>query len=1152
MNKQVVYTCITGGYDRLREPKYVSPSIDYICFTDNAKLTSNFWKIRQLPSDLKNLTDVKKQRLIKVLPHKYLSEYDVSLWVDSNIEIVGDLKDFFNKYDLSQKFLYTNKHPSRDCLYREQIAVLRLKKDTYESTNPQIERYREEGFPEHYGLAETNIILRAHKNQKCKTLMNLWGEEILNGSHRDQLSFNYAIWKTGTKDYVEYLDEKYYNLHLSDNNFFKLATHIKADSFERFKTIDTNPPPESEPIEEEEKTEEEYHEEEPLPIVEEEPKKALLADPICVVMFTHNRTHVATAVIKSLVRNIVYPNIKWIISDDRSNPGHVEDICDLMRQMKISPIVCRTDSKRWGLGASMNNGLREAFKHSDIVLRTEDDWYLEKKLYLEPMVELLKKNKEAAGIRLAMVGKGVATDPKITLAKGYKSLVGGTSSWVFNNQVMLVHKRTHDMLGWYKENVGADKEETEFKDRFNEKTDSGKKKLHLFCPNGIKWNTLDDPSLWFIHVGRSTLGHEVYREPQRYSWIYKVNDPKKAKEIKEKRKEEQRVLDNKAVDKILKVEKKDNEKKEEKIPKIFFKLQQKEIKLNPTVVIEKKKTEEENAIIEQPKKEIEKTIANKKEKEIVAEKKKLPIVTVIMTTHNRTRVACESIESLCNNLKYDGKLYWCISDDRSDPGHLETLIDQFAKHDIIPIIKRTNAKVNSLGAAMNNGLFEGFKYSNVVLTTEDDWILQKKLDITKHVLKLENSDAAAIRLACILNSHLISIDNKYYQVYGKLKDKKISVFNNQVALRHKRIYDKLGYYYPNISPDNCECSYRNKFNKFTKFGLENSYRVLFPKEIKAFTLDDPSLYFIHVGKSTIGHSYEVPKRYRYMYEENSEMNICMVIDNNYINQTLALIQNLKEIDNIPKIIYLLGWNVSDENRYLLQSQSNMFCTVKVIGVLDYYLNLCIKVGGYERDKNRYTVPPTGLLKFCIGDILRNVDKVLYLDGDILINSSLKTLYDANIENVYCAAVPDIGSVTMVGKALFRIMQKNPHYFNSGVMLLNLKKIRKDGMMSKLFKIKETLPDRSLMDQDALNIGFDKKILLLPCRFNYLRSIDTNLKNGTISLSDINRLYKTQYKTIFELQDPKNIVIFHFAGPTKPWKPELEIWKKRLNRCLMKI
>ena len=213
-NKFVVYTCITGNYDTLREIRYVSPDIDYICFTDNAALTSKTWKIRQIPNDLKNIDQIKKQRLLKILPHKYLSEYSVSLWLDSNIEIISDVKDFFNKYDLSKTFLYTNKHPTRDCIYREQLAVIRLKKDTYENTNPQINRYRDEGYPEHYGLAETNIMLRAHNNLKCVKLMNLWGEEILNGSHRDQLSFNYAIWKTDCKDFIQYLDEKYYNLHL--------------------------------------------------------------------------------------------------------------------------------------------------------------------------------------------------------------------------------------------------------------------------------------------------------------------------------------------------------------------------------------------------------------------------------------------------------------------------------------------------------------------------------------------------------------------------------------------------------------------------------------------------------------------------------------------------------------------------------------------------------------------------------------------------------------------------------------------------------------------------------------------------------------------------------------------------------------------------
>jgi len=47
---------------------------------------------------------------------------------------------------------------------------------------------------------------------------------------------------------------------------------------------------------------------------------------ISVIITTHNRTNVACACIESFVKNIKYPNLDWIISDDRSEPGHVEKL----------------------------------------------------------------------------------------------------------------------------------------------------------------------------------------------------------------------------------------------------------------------------------------------------------------------------------------------------------------------------------------------------------------------------------------------------------------------------------------------------------------------------------------------------------------------------------------------------------------------------------------------------------------------------------------------------------------------------------------------------------------------------------------------------------------------------------------------------------
>ena len=47
-HKKVVYTAITGYYDGLITPEYINKDWDYICFTDNPDLTSDFWQIRKM------------------------------------------------------------------------------------------------------------------------------------------------------------------------------------------------------------------------------------------------------------------------------------------------------------------------------------------------------------------------------------------------------------------------------------------------------------------------------------------------------------------------------------------------------------------------------------------------------------------------------------------------------------------------------------------------------------------------------------------------------------------------------------------------------------------------------------------------------------------------------------------------------------------------------------------------------------------------------------------------------------------------------------------------------------------------------------------------------------------------------------------------
>lgn len=195
-SKKVIYTCITGDYDCLYDVEYPELEYDYVCFTDNPDIEKGIWKIKDIPEELKDLSKVKQQRCIKINAHKYLSEYELSVWIDGAIKLTGSVDKYVKEHcDKNEAHIFIPKHPNRDCIYEEMKACKALKKDKIEIMQPQIDRYISEGYPKKYGLVQSNIIIRYHNEDDCKLLMEKWSEELLNGSHRDQLSFNYCLWK---------------------------------------------------------------------------------------------------------------------------------------------------------------------------------------------------------------------------------------------------------------------------------------------------------------------------------------------------------------------------------------------------------------------------------------------------------------------------------------------------------------------------------------------------------------------------------------------------------------------------------------------------------------------------------------------------------------------------------------------------------------------------------------------------------------------------------------------------------------------------------------------------------------------------------------------------------------------------------------------
>ena len=128
-----------------------------------------------------------------------------------------------------------------------------------------------------------------------------------------------------------------------------------------------------------------------------------------------------------------------------------------------------------------------------------------------------------------------------------------------------------------------------------------------------------------------------------------------------------------------------------------------------------------------------------------------------------------------------------------------------------------------------------------------------------------------------------------------------------------------------------------------------------------------------------------------------------------------------------------------------------------------------ELAGSPNEASSYS--PYAMLRV-LADLVDNMpSKLLYLDADILLNRDIRLLYDINVKDYEYAAARD-----HYGKYLV-----NPNYINSGVLLLNLEKIKETGLFSKargeLRKRKLAFPD-----QTAIRINTVKK-KMLPQKFN---------------------------------------------------------------------
>lgn len=221
MKRLVIYTCITGAYDTLLEPLAVNPDAEYVCFTD-ADIKRQVWKVRPIVHREKNA--LMTARWHKLNPYLLFPDYEYSLWVDGNV--IPASEGLYTCLDdlMSRKSLWAGiRHPQRDDLYEEAYRILANGRESVFKLMRICAFLSKESMPRHWGLMETNVMLRAHNRPEVVNVDGLWCHLLEKYTHRDQMLQTYCLWKTGLS--AEYLLPKGYSAR--NHDYFLYVNHDK-------------------------------------------------------------------------------------------------------------------------------------------------------------------------------------------------------------------------------------------------------------------------------------------------------------------------------------------------------------------------------------------------------------------------------------------------------------------------------------------------------------------------------------------------------------------------------------------------------------------------------------------------------------------------------------------------------------------------------------------------------------------------------------------------------------------------------------------------------------------------------------------------------------------------------------------------------------
>lgn len=459
-------------------------------------------------------------------------------------------------------------------------------------------------------------------------------------------------------------------------------------------------------------------------------------------------------------------------------------------------------------------------------------------------------------------------------------------------------------------------------------------------------------------------------------------------------------------------------------------------------------------------------------------------------------------------------IMWCDSDDWFEKNMCKKLLRTLKKYDV------------DLVECSTNDIFEKGLGVRKNLSKESFCVAKNE--------KWEMTPTAAINVMCVLWNKIFkkSIIDKYHLRFPPISTHEDGCFVLTYCLLSKNVYRITNKLYNYVMHQGSSVNDAYEMNKgIMEFEAIRTLGIWVPKMLQERNLfdlypafNDAYLQFLLGMKDMCirvknGFDGYLGEKLQAIYTNtpysSTRMNIFFAVDHNYAEHLCvamaSILVNARNFDQFNFYIIDSGLLPGDKKKIESLKKHKDFNIEYLKVDMDVFKNYPIQ--------NSYLSLAT-YAKYLIVELKPELDRCLYLDCDIVVNTSLEQLYNMDFDESLAVAVKD-----SFYPSDFAQKYGIKDYFNAGVLLINARKWRENGITKKLFDATENLGNAGELeheDQDVLNYVLNEKVKFVSTRWNC-------------------QCFSFSFNTAKTKQDMFDIIfgpfIVHYTAQGKPWYPE---------------